>query len=469
MSTLEKILNIAPYEAKQGAKYLYAAAPLAFRYGKSFLESCKSAKERETWLADKLDIFQNERLQALLLHAYQNVPYYRKLFNESGVSPLEIKTIHDLVRIPPLSKNDLRNNFDSLTAGNIKKSDLVYLSTSGTSGRPVRFYSEKRHEGYLDGDAYRWRHFRWGGCKPDDLRASMTAYKIPPQRNGLRRLYAYDPVKRLLILSAYDINYENIKSYARALEKYEPQFLHGFPSALEALVRFLKEREIPAPVPITSIFTQSEVLYPWQRELIEQYFGCKIFDWYGMEERVIAAAECEKHTGFHIFSDYCFVEVLKEGKRVVGEVGEIVSTRLDNYAMPLLRYRTGDMGMLVHEKCPCGRQMPLLVLSGGRDRNFLAAKNGGLISITIVDIPHATENVEQFQFLQEEAGAVTLKIIKKAAFSDHDLDLVRCDLQEKFGNLVDVKIEFVESIERTARGKLPLLIQKLNLDQELRQ
>ncbi|NLP11740.1 phenylacetate--CoA ligase family protein, partial [bacterium] len=301
-------------------------------------------------------------------------------------------------------------------------------------------------------------------CTPYDLRATLSACRLPPKRNGERRLTAYDPVKRLLILSAYDLSRTAIRPYARALQKHRPLFLHGYPSSLEALARFLQAEGIPAPPSIRALFTQSEVLYPWQRALIENYFGCKIYDWYGMEERVLAAAECEQHSGLHVFSDYCIVETLKGDRPVTGVEGEIVSTRLDNYAMPLIRYRTGDIGALATAPCACGRNLPLLHLTGGRDRNFLVGRNGELISITVVDIPHATEHVEQFQFMQQTRGKALLRIVRRSGFSDHDIEQIHQELREKFGGLVDVIVEYAETIERTGRGKLPLLIQRLHLD-----
>jgi phenylacetate-CoA ligase len=464
MINKETALRVTPHELKQAAKWVYALLPERVRFGSDFFRTCEIIKDHERWSPEQLEKFQNNQLKALIRHAYQHVPYYRRLFQKQRFTPDDIKTIHDLEKLPTLSKDDVRNNFNDLTASNIRKKDLVYLSTSGTSGRPVRIYSERRHEWYLDGDAFRWRHFGWGGCTPKNIRATLTANKIPPKSNGQRRLYLYDPVKRLLVLSTYDLNRDNVQEYVKALSTFKPEFLHGFPSALEVLTRFLTDRKVSAPINPKAMFTQSEVVYPWQRTFVENYWGSKIFDWYGMEERVVAAAECEMHSGLHIFSDYCIVEVLRDNRSVSGEDGEIVSTRLDNYAMPLIRYKTGDIGWRIKEKCACGRCFPLLKIVGGRDRNFLVTKNGGMISITIVDIPNATEHIEQFQFVQEKAGSATLKILATASFSDHDLYLVHKDLKQKFGDMMDVTIEFVDKFDRTARGKFPLLIQKLDYD-----
>jgi phenylacetate-CoA ligase len=453
--------------SKQIARWFCSFLPFQVRYGKDFLKMSKQLEVSERWSIEKLEDYQNRCLSKLINHAYQNVPYYHKLFNKHGILPGNIKTTHNLKIIPPLSKDDLRNNFKDLIATNMKNKELICKSTSGTSGRPVHFYLERRQKQYLYGSPFRWRHFRWGGYGLEDKCATLYNWRIPPKTNGQRRLFYYDPMRRLLILSTYDMTRKNIRQYAEALQKHNPEFLHGFPSALEMMAKYLREQIIAPPITPKAIFTQSEVVYPWQRRLIEQYFGCEIYDWYGMEERAIAASECELHSDYHIFSEYCVVEVLGEGKNVVGEEGELISTPLDNYAMPLLRYKTGDLGTLVNEKCACGRTLPLMRLSGGRDRNFVVTKSDSLISVTIVDIPNATKNIEQFQFVQEEVGTVTLKVLRKDSFSDEDLNLIKKDLKEKFGNMIEVRIKFVERMDRTSRGKLPLLVQKLNFDKDL--
>jgi len=200
--------------------------------------------------------------------------------------------------------------------------------------------------------------------------------------------------------------------------------------------------------------------------LIENYFGCEIFDWYGMEERVVCAAECGQHLGYHIFSEFSIVEFLKNEEPVVGQDGEIICTRLDNYAMPLIRYQTGDIGRKLRETCSCGRGLPLMRLIGGRKRNFAVTKEGGLIPVTIVDIPKATGHVEQFQFVQREKGVLLLRVVKGRGFSKEDSRLIHENLRDKFGDLLRTEIEYVENIPRSARGKVPLLIQHLRIDEE---
>jgi len=463
MSFITKVYQSSPYQLKQGAKWVYTLLPIHLRYKRDFFKMSAWLEQSQWWSLEKLEEYQNERLRVLIQHVYNNVPYYHRLFRRLGLSPSDIKTIQDLPKIPILTKEVLRNQSRDLLANNFDEKALVYLSTSGTTGQPVGIYSEKRLE-YSDGDPFWRRHYQWGGCSLTDRIAKLTASTIQPKINGTRRLFSYNPVRNLLILSAYDLNRKNIGQYAIALDKYQPEFINGFPSALETMVRYFKDNSISKPVHLKAIFTQSEMLYPWQRNLIENYFGCEIYDWYGMEERVVCASECEKHAGHHLFSEFSIVEFIKDGKPVVGEEGEIIATRLDNYAMPLIRYCTRDIGVQLQKKCDCGRNLPLMKIVGGRDRNFAVTKTGGLISVTIIDVPKSG-NIEQFQFVQEEKGVMTLRIVKKEIFSEDDLKLINKNLFEKFGDMMAVRIEFVDKISLTARGKLPLLIQRLNIDE----
>ncbi len=465
VSLAKRIYEATPYELRQVGKWMYGAVPLRIRYGRDFFRVSSWLERSQWWPPEKMAEYQNERLRALIRHAYENVPYYRRVFKERGIRPSDIDTMDDLAKIPVLTKETLRTEGGDLLAANVDKRDLVCLSTSGTTGRPVHFYCDKRLE-YADGDPFWWRRYQWAGCGLTIRRAALTAWTLPPKRGGRRRVYAYNPARRLLTLSTYDLSRKNVDTYAFALRKYRPKIINGFPSALELLVKYFTEAGMERPVMPVGIFTQSERLQPWQRDAIGDFFGCPIFDWYGMEERVVCASECEEHRGHHIFSEQSIVEFVKEGKWVKGQDAEIIATRLNHYGMPLIRYQTGDIGRLLEEQCSCGRGLPLMKLIGGRERNFALTKEGGWIPVTIVDIPKATKHVDQFQFVQREKGALTLKLVRGEGFSEDDTRLVRENLRDKFGDMFQVEIEFVGNIPRTPRGKIPLLVQHLRVEGE---
>jgi phenylacetate-CoA ligase len=449
------------YPIREIAKWGYSFIPLSIRNGKRFFNELEFLNRSQWWSKQELENYQSEKLRELIKHAYKNVPYYHRLFNENKLTPESIKTIRDLPKIPALTKDIVRRNAKDFIATNFKQRDLKKLYTSGTTGEPLYFYVDKKNE-YLTGDPTQWRYFGWGDYTLRDIRAEFGSFNLAPHLNGRRRLFQYNPVRKCLLLSINDLHRENIRDYVSALEQYRPPFLKTFPSALEAMVRFLKEESIVLDMRFRAIFTDSEILYPWQSKLFKEYFGCPVLDWYALEERVAVGAECREHCGHHISSEYGIVEFIKDEHSDCNPgCSKIIATGLTNFGMPLIRYNTGDLGALIEEKCSCGRGLPLMKLEGGRKRNFAISKKGSLIPITLIDIPNATDNLWQFQFIQEKKGQLHLNIIKKDSFSKDDLDKIKMKLDEKFGMDMDVFIHFTTSVQRTTNRKTPVFIQRM--------
>lgn len=442
------------------AKWGYSFIPLKLRNGRRFFKELEFLDKSQWWSGQELQNYQNEKLRKLIKHAYENVPYYHKLFEENRLKPDDIKTIKDLPKIPILTKEIARKNLSQLIAVNLKPKHLKELSTSGTTGEPFHFYVDKKNE-YLTGAPVQWRYFGWGGCKMQDTRTSLDARLLKPHSNGQRRLFQYNPISKCLFLSINDLSAGNLKEYIAAIEKHRPLFFKTYPSALEVLIGLLKKENIKLSVKFKTIFTSSEILYPWQRSLFEDYFDARVLDWYGLEERVLAATECEEHTGYHISSEYGIVE-FASGKDygINSKCFDIIATGLTNFGMPLIRYEAGDLGFPVGDKCKCGRGLPLMKLASGRKRDFAVSKNGSLIPIAMMDVRNATENIRQFQFVQERRGSLFLNIVKKDSFSDKDLNKIKMRLNKQFGGNMDVAIRFTDAIQRT-NSKTLMFIQKM--------
>ena len=441
----------SPEWVKDAMKYGYSLIPLNMRLGKRFYEQLNFLEKSQWWSTAELENYQNEELKKLIRHAYDNVPHYNKVFKANNIVPHDIKKIADLIKLPLLKKDDVRNNIQALRARNFKEKDIVMFSTSGTTGRPLHFYYEKKKD-FPNFDPYVWRSFGWAGHTPHQRRATLSGWTTG------KETIVYNPVWNMVILSAYRMSSERIEEYAAGLRKYKVEYLDAYPSAAELLTSYLKTKDIRRPVNMRAIFCHSEYLYDWQRSAIEDYWGCKCFNWYAMEERVISGMECEAHEMLHLCSDYGITEF--HSTRSDG-YGQIIATSLTNYAMPFIRYDTEDIGKPLDTPCRCGRGFPLFVLRGGRHRNFAIGKDGSQIPVTNIDIPNATKNVLQFQFIQEEIGALALSVIKKDDFGEEDLRAIRLKLDEKFGKNINTAIRFVDAIQQTNNRKTPIFIQNM--------
>lgn len=443
------------------ARWLASALPMRYYRGHDFYTTSALLDESQWWPAERMQRHQDDHVGRLVRHAVDTVPYYQRVFAERGLTAADVTSVADLQKLPFLDKEVIRTTGSDLRSDAVPDRDIVWKSTSGTTGRPLKVAVLKKLLPF-DNDAYHWRQFRWGGCALEDRRATLLAVTLSSSADSRRRLFAYDPRRRTLSLSTYDLHPSNVGPMAGALRRYRPRFLMAFPSSAEQLVRLFRQQGVP-PVPLQAVFLQSESVLPWQRELIGEYFGCQVFDWYATEERVINACDCPEHDGLHIVSEFGAVEFLPTATSAADGAYEVVATPFHNLAMPMLRYRTGDMAEPIAEACRCGRTLPRMRLVGGRSRSYVVLEDGRLVSITVVDIPKASDAVEQFQFVQDTPGEVTLTIVRKPSYSEADERVVRANLREKFGDGLKAHVVYAEAIERTARGKRPLLVQRLDL------
>jgi phenylacetate-CoA ligase len=222
------------------------------------------------------------------------------------------------------------------------------------------------------------------------------------------------------------------------------------------------------PPRFRAVLAASENLYPGQREFIESFFGARLFSWYGHTENVILAGECEVSNDYHIFPEYGVAEVIKEDGSPAhreGEVGELVGTSLDNFAMPLIRYRTDDWAVIGPSGCACGRSYKLLKETRGRwHQEMLIGELDNLISVTALNVhSDVFDNVRQLQFYQREKGRVELRIMRKPAYSERDSRRILAALNEKTGDTLEVSLSFPEEIPLMPRGKFRFVIRDLEL------
>jgi phenylacetate-CoA ligase len=199
--------------------------------------------------------------------------------------------------------------------------------------------------------------------------------------------------------------------------------------------------------------------------LITRTFGAELFDYYGSSEIGLISWECREHNAYHINADNLIVQfVASDGENAgAGEPGEIVCTSLNNYVMPLIRYKQGDMGARIDGGCACGIRLPLMQIIGGRKDDFLVSTDGRMIPPTVF-FPYPFENletIEQFRVIQEKRDRLTIQIVIREGFNPQMLDGARNELQRLFGKDMKIEFEFPGEIVREPSGKLRKVISRL--------
>jgi phenylacetate-CoA ligase len=404
--------------------------------------------------------YQAKRLRALLNHCGAHVPYYRDLFRRVRFDPAAFADLDELRRLPFLDKELVRSNVDKLLADNIPPKKLHLFSTGGTSGEPLSVWnfadSGARERAFI------YAVWRRVGFRPDDRRAILRGIPVhdPPH-------WRYDAEERATVYSNMYLRSDNAGAFARAMIDNGDRYLHSYPSSLTIFASYLEQHGIEPPR-FEALLTSSENMSPAQRQRIESFYGCRAFEWYGHSENLILAAQCEHSDLYHVVPEYGVAEVVTPDGDLAGEgvEGELVGTTLWNYAMPLIRYRTGDWATAgPATPCACGRSHDLLqAIHGRRANEVVVGRNGNLIPLTALD-PYTPSfsRVVRIQFRQQEPGVVELCVVRGAGYTDADTNSILSSIRLLLGSSLDVQVTFPDHVPLTEAGKHRLLVQELQI------
>lgn len=411
--------------------------------------------ERSQWESP----FDLRRLQAvklieLLRHARRNVPFYRKRLTDLDLDAARDDPTELLRTIPLLDKHQIRMALGEMTWPGVP-GGLVPHNTGGSTGEPLRFYFGRRRQAY--DQAARIRTHRWFGVDIGDRELYLWGSPIELGRAGLLKRLR-DVLFNQRLLDAFRMSEHRMDAYLDAWDRFRPVCLFGYPSSIALFCRHARarKRELDCSA-MRAVFVTGEVCYPHDRETISSYFGVPVADCYGSREAGFIAHECPQGR-MHVTAENVIVEILRDGRSVPsGETGEIVVTHLDAYAMPFIRYRTGDVGRLLSGRCSCGRGLAMMDVVSGRSTDFLYTPDGQIKhALSIIYPLREMEGVAQFRVTQHEDFSVTVDIV--AEDCGISAESVRGCIRPVLGEKIDVRVNRVDRIEQTASGKFRYVV-----------
>ena len=426
----------------------------------------RSIFEKTQWLTtEEQTLYQESLLRRMVEHAYHYVPYYRDLFDRIRLKPDDIRRLSDINKIPILTKEILSARFKTLEATNSRAFHPQVLCTSGTTGRRSQFLVD-RPSNVLE-FVYYWRHWNWAGYRLGAPFAEFSSVFFLKGDEKSRHVFQYQRLTNRLLLNSLSMSHATVRDYAAAIKKHRPRFLKGLPSVLYYFSLFLRQQGI-ADISFKAVFSTGERLVPRFRKLIEETFGCKVYDSYGHMERTIAISECP-HAGLHINPDYGILELIRQHSFSAACTGEgggdgggavysarVVGTSLYNFSMPLLRYEVGDTVLVDPEKkCVCGRQFPLVSAVEGRQSEVLITPDGKVITAAFLvfeDVPGILEG----QIIQESINRLSVRIVPAPSFSKTSEARLKSRLQMLVGTNVKISVERCDSsgLLRACSGKI---------------
>jgi len=429
------IYDSLPVWAQTLAVNLTSSVTFRRKYGRVFHEELARLAANEKKSFDQLLHEQQQTIKQLLRYAVKNVPYYR----EGRFSP------DNFSEWPLLDKATVAKMPEKFVSDEFSLHRLAVLQTSGTTGTPltVRFTNEC-HQTEM---AFRWRHKAWGGVPFLSRSAYLSGHPVVPSAQTEPPFWRVDQVERRLLCSSYHFTAQNLPHYADALAGFAPDFLHGYPSSLFVLAQHVLERGEHSVRPRV-IYTGSETLLDFQRAVVERAFGAKVFNWYGNTEMTGNIVECA-YGSLHYRMDYGLIELQADG--------EIVATGLFNRAMPLIRYRTGDVATAQAGTCECGCAFPLIEHIAGRIEDYIRTPDGRTVG-RLDHIFKGVEHVREAQIVQRQTDELQLRIVRVDGFTSDDEGAILAAARERLGPSIRLRCEYVDAIERTAAGKFCFVV-----------
>lgn len=454
MSALEDIYLKLPIALQHAACSWQGWQINRNRFGSAF-ESCLRDSEARTYLStDEVRRYRDQRLLAFVRDAARTVPFYQRRFAQAHIRPEDIRAVEDLQHLPILSKEEAQERARELASNAVAPRDRLVTRTSGTTGGGLRFLTTP--QAMQEQWATWWRYRRWHGIQLGDWCGHFGGQSVVPIAQTRPPFWRYNYPGKQIYFSAYHMSPANLPAYVQQLRRRRPTWLHGYPSLLALLAMYVSESGDGLGYPVRWVTIGAESLLPQQVDLIEKAFGVKPKQHYGMAEGVANISECELGA-LHVDEDYAAVEFLPCGD---GASYKIVGTNFTNPATPLIRYDVQDVVTPSNLPCACGRPGRTVASIDGRMEDYVILENGARLG-RMDHILKSMTNVREAQIVQERPGAITIRVVRGARYSDNDeIELLRA-AHKRVGHDTEVTIQYVETLERSATGKLRFVVSEI--------
>lgn len=439
MSRLAAVFENLPVPLQQAACHLEGWRIARHRYGGEFDDLLREAEARSYWPREQIEAYREARLAAFLDHARRQTAFYAAYPVGEPWPVLEKRVVQERTR--ELIAKDFAHS-------------AQWAHTSGTTGAGLRFPVTRR--AHQEQWAVWWRYRHWHGIGFDQWCGYFGGRMVVPMQSRQAPYWRDNAPGRQILFSGQHLREETLPDYVAELRRRRPPWLHGYPSLLALVADYLVTRGEDLGYAVRWVTTGAENLLPHQARLIERAFGVRPRQHYGMAEGAANLSECERGH-LHVDEDFSAVEFLP-----AEEPGtyRVVGTNFTNLAMPLVRYDVGDRVRLGATVCGCGRPGRVVESIDGRSEDYLWLDDGTRLG-RLDHIFKDAVRVREAQIVQREAGAMTLRVVRGAGFGEADEQQLLAETRYRVGAAMRIHLEYVDRIERTAMGKLRLVVSEI--------
>jgi len=409
---------------------------------------------RRQYSLEQISRAQSAKLQRLICYCFENIKYYREVFEGAGIRPGQLQSVIDLQRLPFLTREDLRNRWWDFLPRELGPCRVS--RTSGSTGVPVCILSDWNSRVFNSASVIRYRGAVgigfFGGAIVTPLKNENEPHKGPHWTflQGFHKTYYVNP---------YVDSAENIRYAGWLFSSLRKPALVGITPAISALAYKIRDGFFP-PLRPRIVLTSGQCLEPQVRKLLESAFEAKVADIYACNEAGDVAWECLEGSGYHINADNIIVEIIKDGKPVTdGEAGEVVITNLNRYSMPIIRYKNGDIARFAMHDCSCGCKLPVLAGIGGRSGEDIFLPDGRSIAWNRLKGLMNHPQIRRFQLVQRADSSLEIRYVAERGANTTALErLLLARYRKVLGLFICVSLQRVERIAPSASGKIKLVV-----------
>ena len=422
------------------------------RPGPALIRTALAVRRHPTATRAELKEFQDAQLRRLVVHAYESVPYYRKLFDRHRLHPRHIRGTIDLDLIPVTSKQDLRSRpAAELVMRGVDPDTLLSVCTNGSTGEPFRVRRTWMEQSF--NVLFRERCWRAFGLKLDERVAHVGQPKRPHpgDRKVIGRALRAFGVHPNLRLDGM----RPPEEIARELAAFCPHMLVAIPGMLCLVADYListGRQDIRPRILVTG----GEVLTPLMRQRLLHAFGVEPLQTYASHEFPLMGWECRTTGEMHTSDDGAIVEVLQDRRPVsTGETGEVVVTNLHAYAMPFIRYRLADVVTRGAEQCGCGQPFSTIRAIQGRMIDYFPLPGGRLVHpYEILNrIPRIDEWIRQYHLLQDRPDRIVMQVVPSHSSVPELQRVISQAVTPLIGSEIEFQVQLVDVIPPGPGGK----------------
>jgi phenylacetate-CoA ligase len=427
-------------------------------------------KKSQTWSKKKIENYQLLKIREIFRHVKNNVPFYIDYFKNKNIKESDIKSLNDIKIFPIVTKKIIQKRSKEFLIKNFKKNIFFNRTTGGSTGTPLTIWSDLDHQ---IKDKANTKHY----LKIFDLDLNkFNSVRIYGDKIGdklVKKKIFWKKKNKTLVMSAYHLNHKNIDYYLQAIKKFKPIYIHSRASIIFTFAKLLYDLKIKINLNLKYIFVDGECLNLGQRKLIQSAFNTRMINIYGHTEGALVGHPCKFSNFLHFMPQNGLIELLSNKNQKINKIGtkgNIIATGFNNKIMPLIRYKTGDIGVNGPNKCRCHRNYKILKEIEGREQDYVIDKNGNPVPLAPAIFNYNDmdwKNIEEFKILQSKKGKlkVLLQISRsKKQLAKKVLINTKNRLSKIFGNHFSLSVKKTDYLKKTSIGKYRYLDQKLRVN-----